>query len=264
MITLREAAQQALKALAGYRRHIGDTQPCDAEIALLDALAQQAEPVQEQDVEDAIEAAYWHFDARKKGLNEWAYAPQSERDAFKAEARKLVRGYFPTRQAQDTKREMLAVADAFIRGKRSAQEQAEPDHETRAEIAEQRVVQLAEERDHYRNLWQKAQQAETVRCPASHVCDCQEAGQPCALAAPKPVQKPVAWLQPKTVDGYSRPDLGYETCSKDDYGAFPVYLAPPQRKPLTEEEIRRICDAHWSLRQLVRAVERAHGIGEQP
>ena len=75
---------------------------------------------QEQDIEDAIEAAYWHFDARKKGLNEWASAPQSERDAFKAEARKLAKGYFPTQQAQDTKREMLAVADAFIRGKRAA------------------------------------------------------------------------------------------------------------------------------------------------
>ena len=80
----------------------------------------KAKPVQEQDIEDAIEAAYWHFDARKKGLNEWASAPQSERDAFKAEARKLSKGYFPTRQAQDTKREMLAVADAFIRGKRAA------------------------------------------------------------------------------------------------------------------------------------------------
>ena len=90
-------------------------------------LAQQAKPVQDQDVEDAIEAAYWQFDCRKNGLNEWASAPQSERDAFKAEARKLVRGYFPTRQAQDTKREMLAVADAFIRGKRAAlTQQAEP------------------------------------------------------------------------------------------------------------------------------------------
>jgi len=86
------------------------------------------EPAHEQDIEDAIEAAYWHFDARKKGLNEWASAPQSERDAFKAEARKLAKGYFPTRQAQDTKREMLAVADAFIRGKRAAlAQQAEPE-----------------------------------------------------------------------------------------------------------------------------------------
>ena len=121
MTTLRTAAQQALEALYEETAWFGPTPKGAAAIAALKAaLAQQAEPVQEQDVEDAIEAAYWHFDARKKGLNEWAYAPQSERDAFKAEARKLVRGYFPTRQAQDTKREMLAVADAFIRGKRAA------------------------------------------------------------------------------------------------------------------------------------------------
>lgn len=42
-------------------------------------------------------------------------------------------------------------------------QQAEPDHETRAELAEQQVVQLAEERDHYRNLWQKAQQDEPAQ-----------------------------------------------------------------------------------------------------
>jgi hypothetical protein len=39
-----------------------------------------------------------------------------------------------------------------------------------------------------------------------------------------------------------------------------LYTTPPQRKPLPEEEIGRICDAHWCLRQLARAVERAHGI----
>lgn len=53
----------------------------------------------------------------------------------------------------------------------------------------------------------------------------------------EPVQEqaePVAWLQPKTVDGYSRPDLGYETCSKDDYGAFPVYRASPKAEPEQE------------------------------
>jgi hypothetical protein len=52
----------------------------------------------------------------------------------------------------------------------------------------------------------------------------------------EPVQEPVAWLQPKTVDAYSRPDLGYETCSKDDYGAFPVYTAPPRREQEQEQE----------------------------
>lgn len=46
MTTLREAAQQALEALEGYRRELGDQQPCDAEQALEAALA---EPAQEPD-----------------------------------------------------------------------------------------------------------------------------------------------------------------------------------------------------------------------
>ena len=45
--------------------------------------------------------------------------------------------------------------------------------------------------------------------------------------------EPVAWLTPRTLDSYARPDLGYETASKTDYGAFPVYAHPaPQRQPL--------------------------------
>ena len=46
MSTLREAAQQALEALRGYRREIGCHQSCDAERGLESALAQQEqEPV---------------------------------------------------------------------------------------------------------------------------------------------------------------------------------------------------------------------------
>jgi hypothetical protein len=46
MITLLEAAQQALKSLRGYRREIGCEQPCDAERALEAALEQpEQEPV---------------------------------------------------------------------------------------------------------------------------------------------------------------------------------------------------------------------------
>ena len=123
MSDLHKIPQQSLEALEDLR--VWRAKQSMDVTALRAALAQQDEPAQEQVIEDAIEAAYWHFDARKKGLNEWASAPQSERDAFKAEARKLVRGYFPTRQAQDTKREMLAVADAFIRGKRAALAQQE-------------------------------------------------------------------------------------------------------------------------------------------
>ena len=43
------------------------------------------------------------------------------------------------------------------------------------------------------------------------------------------------------------------------------YTAPPQRKPLTEEEAAKACGASGNLgplMQIVRAVERAHGIGD--
>ena len=46
----------------------------------------------DQAVEDAIEQAYWRFDARRKGDREFGGRPQSERDAFKAEARVLAYG----------------------------------------------------------------------------------------------------------------------------------------------------------------------------
>ena len=46
MTTLREAAQQALKSLRGYRRELGCQQPCDAEQALQAALElPEQEPV---------------------------------------------------------------------------------------------------------------------------------------------------------------------------------------------------------------------------
>ena len=38
-----------------------------------------------------IEAAYWRFDARRKGYAQWNSSPMSERDAFKAEMRLTVR-----------------------------------------------------------------------------------------------------------------------------------------------------------------------------
>ncbi len=42
---------------------------------------------------------------------------------------------------------------------------------------------------------------------------------------------------------------------------------PPQRKPLTEEEIYKMYNEFWRSTEAVdfaRAIERAHGIGEQP
>lgn len=40
--------------------------------------------------EAALEAAYWNFDARRSGINEWKHRPQSERDAFKNSLRALL------------------------------------------------------------------------------------------------------------------------------------------------------------------------------
>jgi len=71
--------------------------------------------------------------------------------------------------------------------------------------------------------------------------------------------EPVAWIQPKTVDAYLRPDLGYETCSKSDYGAFPVYTAPPQRKPLTDLDIADIYKK-WDATQGVSMADFARAI----
>lgn len=42
-------------------------------------------------VDDLAEAAFWEFDARRNGDGKWKEAPQSERDAFKAVARGLIR-----------------------------------------------------------------------------------------------------------------------------------------------------------------------------
>lgn len=40
--------------------------------------------------DDQAEHAFWQFDARRKGYAEWRGAPQSERDAFKAEYRQAI------------------------------------------------------------------------------------------------------------------------------------------------------------------------------
>ena len=50
-------------------------------------------------------------------------------------------------------------------------------------------------------------------------------------------QEPVAWITRRTGDGGVYVD-GYETCESTDYGAIPVYTAPPKKEwvGLTHEE----------------------------
>ena len=75
----------------------------------------------------------------------------------------------------------------------------------------------------------------------------------------EPVE-PVAWeckaggLKPLTQRQYD----AQTAATKRHY----TRIAPPQRKPLAEEEIGRIGITHQSLRQVIRVVKRAHGIKE--
>lgn len=95
----------------------------------------------------------------------------------------------------------------------------------------------------------------------------------------EPVQEPVAWrLWDEDPQGggdwryYDAKDFreGIDPMKYLD-GLVPLYIAPPQRKPLTEEEIFAIendipddvvSDRHWTI-WYTHAIERAHGIGEQ-
>ena len=94
----------------------------------------------------------------------------------------------------------------------------------------------------------------------------------------EPVQEPVAWIQP---DHLQKARIAPFLCRVEptqrcaDF--VPLYLVPPQRKPLTDEEIIdavREADLDWTrgwtldetqsnrFVTLARAIERAHGIGE--
>ena len=99
---------------------------------------------------------------------------------------------------------------------------------------------------------------------------------------PEPAQEPVAWMytgikQDGTEHG---PHLVWKPAYMDAMSASmgaqatPLYTAPPQRKPLTDEEILYIYNQlpNWGmgmdslpqgLEKFARAIEAAHGIGEK-
>lgn len=78
-----------------------------------------------------------------------------------------------------------------------------------------------------------------------------------ALAEPE--QEPVAWVVYDTDNN----DIAWSETGKRLKAETPLYTAPTPRKPLTDDEIGKIagdCLDAWSC---ARAIERAHGIGEQ-
>ncbi len=90
----------------------------------------------------------------------------------------------------------------------------------------------------------------------------------------EPAQEPVAWVRLEAwKSGKDWPDDCFTALPAE--GLTPLYTAPPKLVPLTEEEIVRIRmslphfvpspDQHpyeWAIRY-ARAIDRAHGIGEQ-
>ena len=92
-----------------------------------------------------------------------------------------------------------------------------------------------------------------------------------ALAEPE--QEPVAWMQEMPVSGNEERSVRMTTVKMvaDEWdNPIPLYLAPTLRNPLTEDQIVDIWagvsmgyDDQINIIELARALERAHGIGEQ-
>ena len=80
----------------------------------------------------------------------------------------------------------------------------------------------------------------------------------------QPEQEPLAWISTGTAR------MIHWTADKPAYGDdwVPLYPAPPQRKPLTDEDIERIVreatvGEHGIGYTIARAIEAAHGIKEK-
>jgi hypothetical protein len=85
----------------------------------------------------------------------------------------------------------------------------------------------------------------------------------------QPEQEPVAWrFREAKNKPWSISDDGYYISCKRTSGYIiePLYTAPPQRKPLTEEKIEALdlpTSGTATVRDLVRLIERAHDIGKK-
>ena len=77
-------------------------------------------------------------------------------------------------------------------------------------------------------------------------------------------QEPVAWMSPSWIDPDTR---GWQSDSFESIpieGWLPVYISPPQRQPLTDEQLQQVMDAEEVNGNIAvafaRAIEAAHGI----
>ena len=68
-------------------------------------------------------------------------------------------------------------------------------------------------------------------------------------------------VEPRRWEGDHNIESPFNACMHKSY-CITLKQALAQRKPLSEEEIERICMTYQSPRQAARAVERAHKIGD--
>ena len=82
----------------------------------------------------------------------------------------------------------------------------------------------------------------------------------------EPVQEPVGWMYPDDYAGILKHQSRAEVFQKawcNPAVCVPLYTAPPQRKPLTDEEIEQLLskyERNYDMVNFARAIERAHGI----
>lgn len=181
MNDLRTAAQQALEAL---KYHVEQTRPIHRTNEAIDALRAALEKTVQEPVAMKTHGA-WDGLELLDGLPDGAClytAPPQQAEPVLQTCNCRWDGDVQVQQCTLHEAHVDAIHEWAERAKvaeRKLAQQAEPDHETRAELAEQQVVQLAEERDHYRNLWQKAQQAEPQN---THSTECWRWHHKCAVA----------------------------------------------------------------------------------
>ena len=117
----------------------------------------------------------------------------------------------------------------------------------------------------------RPQKAQPAPVPLAHIVgEIDHAGKVWTPAA-QPAQEPVAWITP---DGEGFRIRFSPPTSEVPLGWEPLYTTPPQRQPLTDEQIEKCieaADSKWAdafvsvewARHLTKAIEAAHGIKEK-
>jgi hypothetical protein len=101
-----------------------------------------------------------------------------------------------------------------------------------------------------------------------YICMCPD----CVSSKREQDAEPVAWLRWDQFAGISGQFKVCETKPCD--GGFPVYDSPPKREPLNFDQLQSVMAAHFGAHELTddekdsaeafaRAIERAHGIGDE-